>query len=369
MQTLAPAAMALVMSPEYLMPPSAMMEMPRDFGGAIGLGDGGDLGHAGAGDHAGGADGTGTDADLDGVGAGVDQGQGAFVGRDVAGEEIDFGEALLALGDSFEDAGGMAVGGVDGEGVDAILDEFGGALEEVAGGSDGAGDAKAALLILAGVGVLQLLLDVFDGDEALELVGVVDDEKLFDAMLVQDLLGLLEGGADGNGDEVGLGHHVADGDVGAGDEAQIAVGEDADELALLGDGDAGDLEAAHDFEGVGDGALGLDGDGVDDHAAFGALDLVDFAGLLLDGEVAVDDAEAALLGHGDGEAGLGDGVHGGGHEGDGEGDFLGQLGLGTGLGRDDVRVGGNQQHVVERERFGDLSGDHTSLLLHWRGQS
>jgi hypothetical protein len=68
--------------------------------------------------------------------------------------------------------------------------------------------------------------------------------------------------------------------------------------------------------------VGLDGDGVDDHAGLGALDLVDLAGLLLDGEVAVDDAEAALLGHGDGQARLGDGVHGGGHERGGEGDPL-----------------------------------------------
>ena len=263
----------------------------------------------------------------------------------------------------------MAVGGVDGEGVDAVFHELGGAFEEVARGSNGAGDAQAALLILAGVGILQLLLDVFDCDQALELVVVVDDEELFDAVLVEDVLGLFERGADRDGDEVGLGHHVADGNVGARDKAQIAVGEDADELAFFGDGNAGDLEAAHDFEGVGDGALGLDGDGIDDHAALGALDLVDFAGLLLDAEVAVDDAEATLLGHGDGEAGFGDGVHGGGHEWDGQGDFPGQLGLRTCLGWDDVRVCGDQQHVVERERFGDLSGDHTSLLLHWKGQS
>ena len=59
---------------------------------------------------------------------------------------------------------------------------------------------------------------------------------------------------------------------------------------------------------------GADGDGVDDHAALGALDFVDFAGLLLDGEVAMDDAEAALLGHGDGHARLGDGVHRGGEQ-------------------------------------------------------
>ncbi len=60
----------------------------------------------------------------------------------------------------------MAVGGVDGEGVDAVGDELGGALEEVSGGADGGGYAETALGVLGGVGVLELLLDVLDGDEA-----------------------------------------------------------------------------------------------------------------------------------------------------------------------------------------------------------
>ncbi len=330
-------------------------------GGAGGLGDGGDLRHAGAGDHACGADGAGADADLDGVGAGVDEGLGAVVGGDVAGEESYVGEALLDFADGFEDAGGVAVGGVDGEGVDAHVDEGGGALEEVAGGADGSGYAEAALLVLGGVGVLELLLDVFDGDEALELVVVVDDEELFDAVLVEDLFGLLERGADGDGDEVVLGHHVADGDVGAGDEAEVAVGEDADEAALAGDGDAGDLEAAHELERVGDGLLGRDGDRVDDHAGLGALDLVDLAGLLLDGEVAMDYAHASLLGHGDGEARLGDGVHGGGHQRGVERDALGELGLGADLGGDYVGVGRDEQYIVEGEGFGDRACDHGSV--------
>ncbi len=184
-------------------------------------------------------------------------------------------------------------------------------------------DAQAALFVFAGVGVFQFLLDVLDGDEAFELVVVVDDEELFDTMLVEDLLGLLERSADGDGDEVGLGHHVVDGDVGAGDEAEVAVGEDADELAFAGDGDAGDFEAAHELEGVGDGLLGRDGDGVDDHAGFRALDAVDLEGLLLHGEVAMDDAQAALLGHGDGQARLGDGIHRGRDEGRGQGDVTG----------------------------------------------
>jgi hypothetical protein len=85
-------------------------------------------------------------------------------------------------------------------------------------------------------------------------------------MLVEDVLSLLEGGADGDGDEVGLGHHFSDGNVGSGFKAEVAVGEDADQLAVAGDGDAGNFVAAHDLEGVGDELLGGHGDGVDDHA-------------------------------------------------------------------------------------------------------
>ena len=334
------------------MPPSAMMGMPCFWAALYGLADGGDLRHAGAGDHARGADGAGADADFDGVGAGVDEGLGAFVGGDVAGEEIDVGEALLDFADGVEDARGVAVGGVDGEDVDALADQLGGALEVVAGGADGGADAQAALLILGGVGVLQFLLDVLDGDEALEFVVFVDDEEFFDAVLVEDFLGLLERGADGDGDEVFFGHHFGDGDVGAGFEAEVAVGEDADQLAIAGDGDAGDLVAAHDFEGVGDELLGGHGDGIDDHAGLGALDLVDFAGLLLDGEVAMDDAEAALLGHGDGHARFGDGVHGGGEQRGGEGDALGEPGRGGDLGGRNFTPGGGQQDVVECQGFG-----------------
>ena len=49
-----------------------------------------------------------------------------------------------------------------------------------------------------------------------------------------------------------LGHHFADGNVGAGFEAQIAVGEDADQLLVLGDRHARDAIVAHDLQRVGD---------------------------------------------------------------------------------------------------------------------
>ena len=112
---------------------------------------------------------------------------------------------------------------------------------------------------------------------------------------MEPLFCLIERGSDSDGDEVLAGHHLPHWDVGARLKAQIAIGEDADELLALGDRDAGDLESAHDFQGGGDGFVGRDGDGVDDHAALGALYFIHLLRLFVDAEVAVNDADAALL--------------------------------------------------------------------------
>ena len=54
-------------------------------------------------------------------------------------------------------------------------------------------------------------------------------------------------------------------------------------------------------------------DRVVDHAVFGALHGVDLTCLLGYGHILVDYAYAAFAGYGDGQTGLGDGVHGGRH--------------------------------------------------------
>ena len=100
--------------------------------------------------------------------------------------------------------------GVDGEDVGLGLGHFDGALQEVAGGADRGADAQAALIVFRGARIFELFLDVFYGDQAFEVEVLIDDEKFFDAMLLQDALGFVERGADGNGDEIVLGHHRAD---------------------------------------------------------------------------------------------------------------------------------------------------------------
>src|ERR1041385_1029918 len=144
----------------------------RDVGlasGARAFRDGGDLRNAGAGNYARGADRAGADSDLDSIDAEGDQVHGALVGGDVAGDELHFGQLALDGFDGVEHAGAVAVGPIEGEHVALAFDALLCALEESAGGAERGPDAQAALRVLGRFGVIHLLLNVFDGDEALEL--------------------------------------------------------------------------------------------------------------------------------------------------------------------------------------------------------
>src|ERR1043165_4523676 len=318
--------------------------------GARAVEDRGDLRDAGAGDDARRADRAGSDADLDGVDTELAEVARAFVRGNVAGDELRRRKDFLELPDRVHDGGGVRVRGVDDDDVDLGVDERAGAVEAVAADADGGAAAEPAERILRGLRIAPRLLDVLDGDEALEVAVGVDDEELLDAMLVEDLARLLERGADGRGDEVLLGHALGDRQVEARLEAQVAVGENADELAVgVGHRHAGDFVFLHDLQRLGDRLPRPHGDGVDDHARLGALDLVDLFRLLLDGHVLMDDAEPALLGHGDGQARLGDGVHRCGDDGDVEADLareargdVDEVGM-------DVGAGGTEEDVVEGE--------------------
>src|SRR5208337_1158911 len=171
------------------------------FGGSGGFHDGGELGNASAGDDARGADGAGADADLKAVNAERDEFPGAFVSGDVAGDNLHFRQAVANGLDGFDDAFGVAVSGINGEDIGFAFGHFDGALEKIAGGANGGADVEAAVIVFGGAGIFEFFLDVFYGDETLEIEILVNDEELFDAVLLKDLFGFFEGGADGDRSE------------------------------------------------------------------------------------------------------------------------------------------------------------------------
>src|SRR5580704_14297908 len=263
----------------------------------------------------------------------------------------------------FDDAFGVAVRGVDGENVSADFGHVHGALEEITSCADGGTDAKPALGIFGGSGIFEFFLDVFDGDEAFEVEVLIDDEKFFDTMLLQDFFGLIEGGANRNGDEIVLGHHLANELAVIFFEAQVAIGENAGEARAAGDGQAGDAVLGHDLEGLANGDIRRNGDGVDDHTGFGALDTIDFFRLAVERHIAMNDADAALPGDADGEARFRDGVHGGGSERNVEGEFTGEIRGGVDVGGKDGRAARLEEHVVECKTFGDGTVNHDYLAV------
>src|SRR3954447_495606 len=152
----APAASAFAMSPDEVMPPSAITERPnaRPRGrprNAVALGGEGDVvdrGHlrdADTGDDARRTDRPRTDAGLDSVDADVDQGLRRLARRDVAGDELHV-ERIADAPHGLDHAARVAVGGVDDQDVDGLVDERLRPPQRIGGDADGSRHPQPALL-------------------------------------------------------------------------------------------------------------------------------------------------------------------------------------------------------------------------------
>ena len=167
----------------------------------------------------------------------------------------------------------------------------------------------------------------------------------------------------GPGDQVGLGHDRADRDVVVLEELQVAAGQDADQLLALDDGDAGDVLLLHELRARLTGSVGRERDRVEDHAVLGPFDLGDLPPLGLDGEVLVDDADAAFLGQGNGQGGLRDRIHGRRDDRDIDRDIAGQVGARIRLAGHEIALARDEQDIIKGNPFGDnLAMVHPSLL-------
>ena len=240
----------------------------------------------------------------------------------------------------------MAVGGVDDDEVDPGLDQALGAL--VAGLADRRrrGDPQAALVVLAGIGIGHRLLHVLHRDQADAAVLVVHHQQLFDAVLVQQALGLVLADALAHRHQPVLGHQLGHRLPRVGGKAHVAVGEDAHQAArragALDHRDPGDPVLLHQRQRIGQRRLRMDGQGIHDHPGFELLDPAHQPGLQLRVEIAVDDPDAAGLGHGDRHGGLGHGVHRRGDDGDVQEDVAGDSGADVDFGGQDVGKAGLQ---------------------------
>src|SRR5262249_14584867 len=185
------------------------------------LTDGVNLRHTRPGHDPGGAYRTGADAYFHGVCAAADEIAGSLLGRDVPRDAFGGGELALAEPQRVEHPLAVAVRRIENQDVDLGADQFTRAIEQILGDADGSTHAQPSQPIFRGARILNRLLNVLDGDESFEAPGAIDDQELLDAVLVQELLGLLERGSDGRRDEVILRHTRRDRPVQMSFEAQI----------------------------------------------------------------------------------------------------------------------------------------------------
>ena len=178
---------------------------------------------------------------------------------------------------------------------------------------------------------------------------LVHDGQLLHLVAAEDLLGLGQGGTLGSGDQVLLGHHVVDELAHIGLELHVAVCDDADELAVVADGHAGDAELGHQLIRLRQGVAGGQPEGICNDPVLRALDHIHLLSLLADGHIFVDDPDPALTGDGDGHAVLCHGIHGGADQRDIQTDLLRQLGVQVHVGGQNIAGRGDQQNIVKGE--------------------
>ncbi|VTZ21278.1 hypothetical protein MPC1_10450002 [Methylocella tundrae] len=246
----------------------------------------------------------------------------------------------------------MAMRGVDDDAVDAGVDQHFGALVPLVADGRGRRDAKPPLGVLAGERMQGRLFHVLHGDEADTAEILIDDDQLFETMLVQHAARLILAHPFPHGDQA-LGHQMRDRLQRIVGKTHVAIGQNAAEPrrfaagATLDHGNAGNAVAAHQRQRVGQRFVRENGDRINHHAALVALDLADLLGLLGRLEIAMDDADAAGLRQRDGELRLGHSVHRRRDDRDVQADRRGQAGAQIDAARHDLGMAGQKQYVVE----------------------
>jgi hypothetical protein len=133
--------------------------------------------------------------------------------------------------------------------------------------------------------------------------------------------------------------------------SSLAAGDDADQLATLDHRHAGDVTGAGELEDFGDRGLWADGERLLDHAGLELLDRGDLRRLGLHAHVLVDDADAAQLRHGNGQARFADGVHRGRQDRQANGQVAGEAGRERDVLGQDNRMRRDERNVVEGQCF------------------
>src|SRR5580704_9833899 len=123
----------------------------------------------------------------------------------------------------------MTVRGVDDQDVETGGEQRFGTLDALAAGTRRRSHAETAMLVLAGRRIALRLLYVLDGYQTDTSIEFVDDEQLFDAMLVQQAFCIFARDILAHCDKPVPGHQLGDRLARVVGESHVAVGQNAGE--------------------------------------------------------------------------------------------------------------------------------------------
>ena len=227
------------------MPPSAMRPTSLSFSASRDHADRGDLRHADAGDDARRADRAGTDADLDRIRARIDQRLGGIAGDDVAGDERHAADTRFATQRTRSITPCEWPCAVSMTSTSTPASTSASMRCSVSPPTPTAAPTRRrSRSSLQAFGLSRAFWMSLTVIRPAQAERVVDDQHFLDAMLVQQREHFVLAGAFLDRDQAFLARHdVLDRIVGLLLEAQIAVGDDADELLAVDDRHAGDVVA------------------------------------------------------------------------------------------------------------------------------
>ena len=246
------------------------------------------------------------------------------------------------------------MGGVNHHDIHALVDQQIHTLFQVSAHAHRRAHQQAALGVFGGIGKIARLLDILDRDQALDAPGIIHQGQLFDLVLLQDALGLVQGDAYPGGHQVLMRHELADRQliIARLHKAYVTVGQDAHQaVAFINNGYAADMEGGHDLLCFAQPGVWPQRVRLNDHARLRALHLIHLGGLLLGRHVAVNDAQPALACQGNCQARLGHRIHGCREQRDVQTNARRKLDADIGLVGQHLGVAGHDQHIVKGQRF------------------
>ena len=249
----------------------------------------------------------------------------------------------------------MAVRGIDHDQIAFGVDQRFGALEPGIAHGRRRRAAQPPRAILGGVGIGHGLFDILDRDQPDAVIKIVYHQQLLDPPRMQQASRFILADPRADRREIFMRHQFADRLARALGKADIAIGENADELAAgFDDGNSRNPVHRHQRLRISKRRVGRDRDRIDNHSRFKAFDLTDRRALLLDRKIAVQHTEPAKLRHDDRHIGLGDRVHRRREDRNVEADLARDPRFGVRLARHHIRFAGLQQHVVKGQSEPDI---------------